>query len=326
MLKFGNVKIDTNIFLAPLSGCSDLPFRLICREHGAKFCFYEMTECNSIMHPRKKTCEILKTHKDDTPVAAQLLGSDPVLMLDAAQKLLEMVKVPFLDINCACPAKKVTSKKAGVYMMRDTARMLKIVSTLSSKLPIPVTVKIRIGVDRKDPEGLLDTVRKTVDNGAAAIFVHGRTGAQGYSGDVDYEAIRSIKDAVNIPVIGVGNILSPALAKKMLDETGCDGICIARGAFGNPWIFKDTEEYLKNGTLISSGMNIHAKKEVIKKHLAYIEDLKEIRAASKTGFMRKVTLWYIKAFPRAARLREIICKARNYEEIVKLVDSLPLSA
>ncbi len=204
--------------------------------------------------------------------------------------------------------------------------MCKILNKLSSGLPIPITVKIRTGCDKKDPKELLDIARKCVANGAKAIFVHGRTGAQGYAGDVDYEAIKSIKDTVDIPVLGVGNILSPALAKKMFDQTGCDGIVIARGSLGNPWIFKDVEEYLDNGTLACAHTNIHLKKEVIKKHLAYIEELKDMRASSKAGFMRKVTLWYIKAFPRAARLREHICKAEKYEDIVKLIDSLPLTA
>ncbi len=326
MLKFGTAKIDTNIFLAPLSGCSDLSFRLICREHGARFCFYEMVDSNSIIHHHRRTNEILKTHKDDTPIAAQLLGSDPSLMLDAALKLLSLVNIPFLDINCACPAKKVTTKKAGVYLLRDTARMCKILNKLSSSLPIPITVKIRTGCDKKDPKELLDIARKCEANGAKAIFVHGRTGAEGYMGNVDYEAIKSIKDAVDIPVLGVGNIITPVLAKKMFSQTGCDGIVIARGSLGNPWIFKDIEEYLENGTQSGAGTNIHSKKEVIKRHLAYIEELKDIRAPSKAGFMRKVALWYIKAFPRAARLREHICKAQKYEDIVKLIDSLPLAA
>jgi nifR3 family TIM-barrel protein len=321
MLKIGKTKIDTNIFLAPLSGCSDLSFRLIAREHGAKFCFFEMIDSHSLFYHRKKTLALLRTNEKDSPIAAQLLGRDPSIMLDAALGLLEIVKIKFLDINCACPAKKVIKKKAGSYLLKDTDSMCKVIKELASSLPIPVTVKLRTGFDKKDIDDIKLIAKRAEGAGAGAIFVHGRTREQGYKGDIDYESIGAIKKAVDIPVIGGGNIFSPELAKKMFTETACDGIFVARGAFGNPWIFKDIEEYLKTGKL-PRPVSVTARREALKKHLAYIEELKEMRPPSRVNYMRKVVMWYIKGFPRAARMREAACRVRRYEEILELVDKI----
>ena len=321
MIKIGKETIDTNIFLAPLAGCTDLAFRLISREHGAKFCFYEMADANSLVRQRAKGHLILKSHMDDTPIAGQLLGADPSMMRDAAQKLTSLADVRFLDINCACPAKKAIKKMAGAHLLRDRPMLARILKTVSSSLDIPVTVKLRTGFDRTDYDALATIAKTCESSGAAAIFVHGRTREQGYSGEIDYSAIKIIKGSVNLPVFGSGNIFTPELAKKMFDETGCDGIMVARGALGNPWIFDDIEKYLKSGHLTPS-RDLNCRKDILKKHLEYLNIFKEIRPSTKTGFMRKVAIWYMKNFSDAAGIRQQISRVKSYEEMLKLIDSL----
>ena len=335
MIKIGNVNIDTNVFLAPLSGCTDLPFRLIAREHGARFCFFEMLDSNSLTHNRRPTAidldgapgkaeggrrpfAILKTSADDSPIAGQLLGSDPSIMLDAAQKVLDRVKLSFLDINCACPVKKVIKKKAGAHLLRDTPRLYGVVKKLVSSLRLPVTIKIRSGYDTNDPRHIINMVKHCEGLGLSAIFVHGRLAKQGYSGGIDYPLIKKIKESVQIPVFGSGNILSPELAKKMFDETACDGILVARGALGNPWIFAGIDEFLKNGSA-GSGPSIEEKKKILEKHLYYVDKYRDMSVTGKVGFMRKIAIWYLKSVPGASGIRRKITSSKSYEQLIDVV-------
>jgi len=309
------------IFLSPLSGVTDLSFRLICRELGAKFCFFEMVDANAVLRNYVTTSRIIKTIKKDSPIAAQLVGSDPSTMLDAAQKLRDVLNMSFLDINSGCPAKKVIKKKAGSYLLKDTKRLSEIIKKLSSNLDIPVTVKLRTGFDKKDPKETQKIVKLCQDSGASMIFIHGRTTLQGYSGEVDYESIRAAKEVLKIPVFGSGNIFNPILAKKMLDETKCDGVLVARGAFGNPWIFKEIENYLKNGKIPASP-KFSIKRKVLKKHLSYIDKYKDMLPANKIGFMRKMAVWYMKGLPNATSLRAGICKVNSYDKLINFIDGI----
>jgi len=321
-VKIGSESFDTNIFLAPLSGCADLAFRLIAREHGAKFCFFEMIDAHSVTccGPRRRTLSILDTVEADKPIAAQLLGEDPALMLCAAKEILKRVEVSFLDINAACPAKKVVKKKAGAYLLKDPKRLASIIRKLSLALPVPVTVKMRLGYDEDAVSDIDRTAKDCEDNGASAIFVHGRTRIQGYSGLVDYGSIKRIKDGVKIPVFASGNVFSPELAKKMFDETGCDGILVGRGALGNPWIFGRIERYLAKGSA-PEPEGFQTKKAVLKRHLSYIEKFKACPPSGKVGFMRKVALWYLKAFPGSKSIREKVSLVNTYEDMIKLIDT-----
>ena len=307
------------VIMAPLAGCSDLPFRLIAREHGAKFCFYEMVDSNSLIYDRRETYGNLKTNKKDLPIAVQLLGSDPSGMLKAADRLLKLVNVSFLDINCACPAKKVIKKRSGAHLLRDTPRLYNILQALIPKLPLPVTIKIRSGFDKKDDDHIIEMVKHCEGMGVSAIFVHGRLKTQGYAGGVDYGAIKKIKDAVRIPVFGSGNIFSGESARLMLDETGCDGVMVARGALGNPWIFMEIEEYTETGRSPEE-VSLAEKKKALKKHLDYIDKYKSISAAGKVGFMRKVAIWYLKSIPSASNLRARITReTKSCRDILKIV-------
>jgi len=321
MIKIASASIDTNIFLAPMSGCTDLPFRLIAREHGARFCFFEMLDSNSLTHNRRQSSTIIKTDKKDSPIAGQLLGAEPSIMLDAAQKVLDRVKLSFLDINCACPARKVIKKKSGAHLLRDTPRLYGILKKLAASLPLPITMKMRIGYDTKDLRYIINLVKHCEGLGVAAIFVHGRLVKQGYAGDIDYDFIKKIKETVRIPVFGSGNILSPEMAKKMFDETACDGVLIARGALGNPWIFAQLEDYLKNGKMPDE-VTIEEKKKVLKKHLSYIDKYREMSQYGKVGCMKKTSIWYLKSIPHASRLREKIISAKTCEGILATISSV----
>ncbi len=313
--------MDSKIFLAPLSGVSDLAFRLISREFGAKLCFFEMLDSNSLVHSHLASMRLLRTLKKDRPIAAQLLGSDPFVLLDAAQKLLSLVDVSFVEINSACPAKKVLKKKAGAYLLQNPKQLGKITKKLSSNLRIPITVKLRTGFNKRNPKETVKIAMTCQSNGASKVFMHGRTASQAYSGIVDYESIKAAKDALKIPVFGSGDILNPILAKKMFDETGCSGILVARGALGNPWIFRDIENYLKHGK-IAKKPKLAAKKRVLKKHLSYIEKYREMRLSNKMGFMGKVAVWYLKGISNASKIRDQIHRTRSYEELDKLIDSV----
>ncbi|MFC1576725.1 tRNA dihydrouridine synthase DusB [Candidatus Omnitrophota bacterium] len=311
--------MDAKIYMAPMSGVTDLSFRLICREAGAGLCFLEMLDSQASLHDNPKHGRLLKSLAEDSPIAAQMVGADPSVMLAAAEKLLSLLDISFLDVNSACPAKKVLKKGAGAALLTDTARLGKIVKILASKLPIPVTVKLRSGFNKRDVAGCVRTAAICEANGASCVFIHGRTMLQGYSGGIDYGSIRAVKEALKIPVFGSGNIFDPFMVKKMLDETGCDGITVARGALGNPWIFKNIENYLKTGAAAEiPGLSLRIK--MLLKHLSYIEKYKDAADANKIGFMGRVAMWYLKGLHSATRIRGQINKVRSYKELTHLIN------
>lgn len=312
----------SNIILAPMAGVTDLPFRLICRDHGAKFAFFEMIDCNSILYGKKKENDIIRTTSKDKPIAAQLVGPDPDLMLKAAKELVKRLAIKFLDINAACPVPKMVKKKAGAYFLKDPGNLYKIVRSLACELDLPITVKLRSGYHKADHDKIREIAENCEKNGASAIFIHGRTQDQGYSGEVDLEAIKIVKNAVNIPVFGSGNIFSADNARKMIDSTGCDGVMVARGAYGNPWIFKDIEKLLKNGTL-PEPRTIDEKLKAAKKHIGYIEKHRNMRPQSMAGYMRKVAQWYMKDFPNACHLRRILNNVKTKGQLLAILDRTP---
>lgn len=316
MIKIGSYKLPGKVIMAPLSGCTDLAFRLMARRYGAKLCFLEMADANSLVHQDLNNTEFFKTNSEDQPLAAQLVGGEPAAMVSALQRLLTLVKPVFIDINAACPVRKMIAKKAGSYLLHEPERLYRIVEALVEASPLPVTVKLRTGFDQRDRRHLLSIVRNLEKRGVAAIFIHGRTRGQGYSGEVDYAAIKAAKEAVAIPVFGSGNIFSPELAKKMLDLTGCDGITVARGALGHPWIFRRIERYLKDGKLLPEPSS-RDKMAALKEHLAL---LVEHRRTSQQGFLRKVAIWHLKGIPDAAEWRNRFGRAKSYQEMLGLID------
>ena len=321
MVKIGSYALDTNILLAPMAGCTDLAFRLIAREEGARFCFFEMIDANSAVRNRANTFSMLKTHALDKPIAVQLLGNDPDMMLKAAQNVLEAVNVAFLDVNAACPAKKVVKKRAGACLLRDSYKLFAIIKKLAGTLTVPITVKLRTGHENETLQDIVHVARGCESSGASALFVHGRTRLQGYSGEIDYDTIREMKSSVQIPVFGSGNVFSVEHAKQMFDRTSCDGILVARGALGNPWIFRELESYFKDGSVTAPADN-PTKKMVLKRHLTYIETHNDCSRRGKVGVMRKVAMWYTRSFPNARRARQEISVVKSCEKMLELVDAL----
>lgn len=322
MIKIGSYVLPSNVLLAPMSGITDLPYRLICREHGAKLAFFEMIDCNSMIFGKKYENKILRTVPNDTPIAAQLVGTDPENMLKAAEKLAEMRDIKFLDINAACPVPKIVKKKAGAYLIKEPENLYKTIELLSSKLAIPVTVKLRSGYSVMGHAHIRNVSKNCEDRGAGAIFIHGRTQKQGYSGNIDLEAIREVKNAVDIPVFGSGNILNAELAKQMIDMTGCDGVMVARGSYGNPWIFKDIETHLANGKLTPK-RSLEEKLGTAKKHIGYIEKYRDMEEKSKIGYMRKVAQWYTKGFPHTCGIRRMLDKTSTKEQLMAILERTP---
>lgn len=322
LVDIGGRRIPTNIFLAPMAGCTDLAFRLIAREHGASFCFFEMIDSNCVVRRDISKHPIIRTCEEDSPIAAQLLGSDPSMMRDAAQKLLQHVQASFLDLNFACPMKKVLRKKAGAYLMRDSGRLCEILRSVCGAVKIPVTAKIRSGFDSYEPGSLRELAIRMADSGAKAIFVHGRTARQLYSGAASSDPVMAVKRSVEVPVFGSGDVFSPEQALGMLKSTGCDGVMIARGSLGNPWIFGRINDSLR-GIREDAAVGIEERKRTLKKHLSYIRRFAPPRGHSPAGPMRKTALWYLRGFPDAAKIRSRITAAKSYEELAGIVDSIP---
>lgn len=312
--------MQPKIYMAPMSGITDLAFRLVSRKFGSRLCFLEMLDAKALCYGHAKTTGILKTLKKDSPLAAQLLGCDPQIMLEAAEKLIDLLEISFLDINSACPVRKVLKRNEGADLLRNPAKLGKIIKKLSSKLHLPITVKLRSGFEQRNIKECVKTALTCQDNGASTIFIHARLASQKYAGDVDYEAIRKVKEALDIPVFGSGNIFNPYLAKKMLDETGCDGILVARGALGNPWIFKDIEYFLKTGK-INKPPALSAKKKVLLEHLSYLEKFKDMSPGNKVGLMGKISMWYLRGLHHAAVLREHLSRVKTYQELIQIIDS-----
>jgi tRNA-dihydrouridine synthase B len=222
-----------------------------------------------------------------------------------------------VDLNCACPAKKVLKKHAGAYLLKEPKMAAKLIKKLSSSLPLPITVKVRSGWGKNGKEGL-KLAKIAQENGASAIFIHGRTVYQQYSGKVDYGAIFEAKEALDIPIIASGDIFSPKLAKDMFEKTGCDGILIARGGFGRPWIFAEIEAYLKGKPYPS--VSLSEIKLILKRHLGLFKKYKDLPDKHIIGQLRKIAIWYFKGIPYATDIRACITKAVSYKQVLEIID------
>ncbi len=247
-IKIGNVNISNNVFLAPMAGITDLPFRRICRKFGAGLTYTEMVSSKGVFYNDSRTNKLMDIDEEERPVAVQIFGSDPVIMGNIAEKVSEIADI--VDINMGCPAPKVVKNMEGSRLMQNPELIYEIVKEVVKKSKVPVTVKIRKGWDSEHINAVY--VAKLIEEaGASAITVHGRTREQFYTGEADWEIIKEVKDAVNIPVIGNGDITSGERAKAIFEETGCDAIMIGRASNGNPWIFREIICYLNNGEVIA---------------------------------------------------------------------------
>ena len=312
-LQIGNVTLENNLVLGPMAGVTDLPFRLLCKEQGAGLLCMEMVSAKGIYYNNKNTEQLLAIDEREHPVSLQLFGSDPEIMSEMAKKIEER---PFdiLDINMGCPVPKVVNNGDGSALMKNPVLAGKIIEKTARAIKKPVTVKIRKGFDDAHINAV-EMAKVAEASGAAAITVHGRTREQYYSGRADWDIIRQVKEAVKIPVIGNGDILTPEDAIRMEEQTGCDGFMIARGAQGNPWIFAQILHYFKTGEHLPKPtaeemvqmMLRHAKMQ-----LAFKGDYTGIRE------IRKHAAWYTAGYPNAARLRSAINEVESYEQLEEL--------
>ena len=316
-LKIGNVELENRYILGPMAGVTDLPFRLLCKEQGAGLLCMEMVSAKAIYYNNRNTESLLEIHPDETPVSLQLFGSDPKIMSEMAKRIEER---PFaiLDVNMGCPVPKVVRNGEGSALMKEPKLVYEIVSALVKAIDKPVTVKIRKGFD-DDHVNAVEIAKIIEEAGAAAVAVHGRTREQYYSGKADWDIIRQVKEAVSIPVIGNGDVTSPQKADELVRQTGCDGIMIARGAEGNPWIFSEMIHWEETGELpprpdkdeIREMMLKHARLQ-----LKYKGEFCGIRE------MRKHVAWYTKGLKGVARLREKVNAVESLEELENLLTSL----
>ena len=297
-----------------MAGVTDLPFRMLCRKFGAELAFVEMINCRSVSHKSKRTQRMLFSLPEDRPLGIQLLGCEEQYILKALE-VLRGYKFDILDFNAACPAKKVVRRKEGVGLMREPKKFAKILKLIVKNSWLPVSVKIRSGWDAHSVNAK-ELALIAQDCGVDALFIHGRTKTQGYSGQVDYNTIREVKKALKIPLIASGDVLSGSLAKKMFDETGCSGLAIARGSLGNPWIFQEIKEYLKSGKVIS-----RPKREEIAKIMLGHLDASIDFYGERNGVIifRKFYSWYTRGLVKVRRLREKSSRVKTREETMKII-------
>ena len=296
-MKIGSVECG-NIILAPMAGITDMPFRALCREQGATFSYTEMISAKALYYKNKNTLPLLQVADGERPIAVQLFGSEPELL---AQEALKLEEGPYdiFDVNMGCPVPKVVNNGEGSALMRDPEKIGQIVSAMTKVLHKPVTIKIRKGFSA-DQINAVEVAKRAEDAGAAAIAIHGRTREEYYSGHADYDIIRQVKEAVSIPVMGSGDIYKGKDAKRMLDETGCDAVMIARGARGNPWIFREVAHFLETGEELPRP-SVEEVKKMILRHARMLIDFCGENMAIRQ--MRKHAGYYVTGYPDASRIR-----------------------
>jgi len=314
MLTIGNLKLKSRLILAPMAGITDLPFRMLNRRFGCELAFIEMINVRSLSYKSKKTARMLASGTLERPLGIQLLGKEPKF-IHRALDILQDYNFDLLDFNAACPARKVVRRGEGASLLKKPKALGRILKFLVKNSRYPVTVKIRSGWD-SDSVNATETALCAQDAGVSAVFLHGRTGLQGYGGSVDYRIIAQTKKVLNIPLIASGDVLSAQLADKMFNQTGCDGVLVARGALGNPWIFPESEEFLKSKKTIPSP-KIEEVTRVMLEHLeAYIDFYGERMGLIR---FRKFFGWYTKGFCKVRPLREKSSRARKREDMVKII-------
>lgn len=319
MVKIGNVEVNKKVVLAPMAGISNSAFRRICKSMGADLVYAEMVSDKAIYYNNKKTIDMLYMTDEERPIAQQIFGSDVDSFVVAAKYIEETMHPDIIDINMGCPVPKVALKaQAGSALLKNPAKIKEIVKAVVKAVNCPVTIKIRSGWDENSINAVI--VAKTIEEaGASAITIHARTRSQGYSGKADYNIIKQVKEAVNIPVIGNGDIKTCFDAKRMLDETNCDLVMVGRGLLGNPWLIKEINEYLENGVVIDKPTDIE-KIDMCLKHLSLLEEFECEKQAVLE--IRSHVGWYLKGIKNANEVKQNIFKTKNINEIKRMLNEL----
>ncbi len=318
MWKIKNVEINGKIVVAPMAGISNMTFRRICKSMGASLVVAEMVSDKAITYGNEKTFELLRMNDDERPISQQIFGSDVKSFVEAAKIVEEKMKPDIIDINMGCPVPKVAVKnQAGSALLKNPEKVGEIIKAVVGAVNVPVTVKIRSGWDQSSINAV-EIAKIAEANGASAITVHARTRAQGYSGKADWNIIKEVVNAVNIPVVGNGDVISCYDAKKMLDETGCSAVMIGRGLLGNPWLIKECVEYLESGKL-PEVIDYNEKIDMMEYHLNKLcEDKTEKQAVLE---IRNHLLNYLKGLPENKEVKNQVCRCKSRLEIIEVLEN-----